>query len=66
LDWIADRARNRLVDIAREAVTTSSGNWTICQIRCTAVGATNRNGTPFPDYYTQADLFEVWLSKEMS
>lgn len=65
LDWIADRARNRLVSIARESVTTGSGNWKIQQIRCTVVGATNRVGIPFPDYFTQADLYEVWISKEL-
>jgi hypothetical protein len=66
LDWIADKARKRLVAITREVVATETGNWKICQIRCTSVGATNRVGSPFPDYYTQSDLFEVWLSKERS
>lgn len=66
LDWLADKARTQLVSIARETVATNSGNWRICQIRCTSIGATNRVGAPFPDYYTQSDLFEVWLSKERS
>lgn len=66
LDWLADKARTRLVNIARESVTIGSESWRICSIQCTTVGATNRNGVPFPDYYTQSDLFEVWLSKENS
>src|SRR3954462_49602 len=33
LDWLADKARTRLVSITRETVTTSSGNWKIQQIR---------------------------------
>lgn len=66
LDWLADKARDGLVSIARENVLTDGGSWRICQIRCTSVGASNRFGAPFPDYYTQSDLFEVWLSKERS
>lgn len=66
LDWLADKVRNALVAIKRESVPTDSGNWRIQQIRCTSVGGSNRVGSPFPDYFTQADLFEVWLSKERS
>lgn len=64
LDWLADKMRMQLTGISREAITTSSGNWRIQQIRCNSVGGTVRQGTTFPDYYTQTDLFEVWLSKE--
>lgn len=64
LDWLADKIRLQLTNIRRESVSTDSGNWRITQIRCTSVGGSNRIGSTFPDYYTQADLFEVWLSKE--
>lgn len=64
LDWLADKMRNQLTNIKRESVETDSGNWRIQQIRCISVGGSNRIGSTFPDYYTQADLFEVWLSKE--
>jgi hypothetical protein len=64
LDWLADRMRAALVSISREVVVTETGNWRIQQIRCTSVGGSNRVGSTFPDYFTQADLFEVWLSKE--
>jgi len=66
LDWMADTARTKLVNIERELVTTDSGHWKIQQIRCTSVGGSNRIASTFPDYFTQADLFEVWLSKERS
>lgn len=66
LDWLADKVRFALVGIERESVNTDSGNWRIQQIRCVSVGGSNRVGTTFPDYFTQADLFEVWLSKERS
>lgn len=66
LDWIADKMRIQLTNIAREPVETGSGSWRIQQIRCTSVGGSNRIGSTFPDYFTQADLFEVWLSKERS
>jgi hypothetical protein len=66
LDWFADKVRKQLVEITRESVASNTGSWRIQQIRCTSVGATNRVGAPFPDYYTQSDLFEVWLSKERS
>ena len=65
LDWLADRMRSKFVAIERELITTDSGDWKVQQLRCTSVGGTNRVGSTFPDYYTQTDLFEVWLSKEM-
>lgn len=64
LDWLADRMRVHLVSISRVGVPTDSGSWRIQQIRCTSVGGTVRQAATFPDYYTQTDLFEVWLSKE--
>jgi len=66
LDWLADKMRVKLTNIERESVTTDAGNWRIQQIRCTSVGGTNRIGSTFPDYFTETDLFEVWLSKERS
>ena len=66
LDWLADKIRIKLTNIERENVTTESGQWRIQQIRCTSVGGTVRQGQTFPDYYTQTDLFEVWLSKELA
>lgn len=66
LDWLADRMRIHFAKIERESVATDSGGWRIQQIRCTSVGGTNRIGSTFPDYFTQADQFEVWLSKERS
>lgn len=64
LDWLADKMRVQLTNIEREAVVTASGNWRIQQIRCSTVGGTVRIGATFPEYYTQTDSFEVWLSKE--
>lgn len=66
LDWLADKVRKQFVAINRESVETGSGNWRIQQIRCTSVGGSNRVGPPFPDYFTQADVFVVWLTKERS
>lgn len=66
LDWLADKMRLVLTGVQRDAVTTESGRWRFQQIRCNTVGGTNRITSAFPDYYTQADLFEVWLSKERS
>jgi hypothetical protein len=65
LEWLADRVRVKLCNIERENVATDTGAWRIQQIRCTSMGGTNRIGSTFPDYYTQSDLFEVWLSKEI-
>lgn len=65
LDWLADKMRDVLVNTERTTVTTLQGTWKFVQVRCTAVGATNRVGNPFPDYFTEADLFEVWISKEL-
>lgn len=61
---LADRVRARLCNITREVVGTDNGNWKIMKISCTALGSTNRIGGSVPDYYTQADTFDVWVSKE--
>ena len=65
VEWLADKMRSKFVDIEREVITTDSGDWKILQLRCTSLGGTTRVGTTFPDYFTQADLYEVWLSKEI-
>jgi len=66
LDWMADTTRSKLANLERESVATDSGNWKFQQVRCTSVGGSNRIASTFPDYFTQADLFEVWLTKERS
>ncbi len=63
---LADRVRGRLVGIERESVETTAGKWRIQQIRCTVIGGNQRVGSAFPDYYTQNDTYEVWISKEKS
>lgn len=60
---LADRMRLNLTNIARETVTTPSGNWRIQKTTCTSIGNTNRIGSAYPDYFTQADSFEVWVTK---
>ena len=59
---LADRMRARLTNIAREGVN----GWKIQKISCNAIGSNNRVGSAYPDYYTQTDNFEVWVSKESS
>lgn len=66
LDWLADKVRLQFANIERENVVTESGSWRIQQVRCTSVGGTVRQAATFPDYYSQTDVFEVWLSKERS
>lgn len=61
---LADRLRAALCTIAREAVDTETGRWRIMKITCTALGSSNRVSSVYPDYYTQADTFEVWITKE--
>jgi hypothetical protein len=61
---LADRMRAALTDIQREAIETKTGNWRILKVTCTGVGTNNRIGSAFPDYFTQADTFEVWITKE--
>lgn len=59
-DWLADKMRGLLTEIKKVSVN----GWRIQQVKCPNIGGTNRISSPFPDYYTQADSFEVWLSKE--
>src|SRR6185503_3915625 len=60
---LADRMRLNLTNINRESVATPTGNWRIQKTTCTAIGNTSRIGSAYPDYFTQADSFEVWVTK---
>ena len=60
---LADRMRMNLTNIRRESVTTPTGNWRIQKVTCIAIGNTSRIGSAYPDYFTQADSFEVWVTK---
>jgi hypothetical protein len=61
---LADRLRLALTNITRESVPTDSGNWRIQKISCNSVGSSTRVGSAYPDYFTQQDMFEVWITKE--
>lgn len=61
---LADKLRVALNNIARELVPSDEGNWKIQKITCTVVGSTVRNSSAVPDYFTQTDTFEVWITKE--
>ena len=63
---LADKLRDQLINLARTVFTTPTGNWKVQQVRCTAIGANTRVGSAYPDYYTQADTVEVWVSKELA
>jgi hypothetical protein len=60
---LADRMRLNLTNIARESIVTPTGNWRIQKTTCVAIGNTSRIGSAYPDYFTQADTFEVWVTK---
>lgn len=60
---LADRMRMNLTNIVRESIDTDTGAWRIQKVTCTSIGNTNRIGSAYPDYFTQADSFEVWVTK---
>ena len=60
---LADRMRNNLIYLEREVIDTPTGGWKVQKVSCTAIGNTNRIGSAYPDYFTQADTFEVWVTK---
>jgi hypothetical protein len=60
---LADRMRMNLTNINREFVTTNTGEWYIQKCTCITIGNTTRIGSAYPDYFTQADSFEVWVTK---
>ena len=60
---LADRMRLNLTNIAREKIDTPTGSWQIQKVSCVAIGNTTRVGSAYPDYFTQADSFEVWVTK---
>lgn len=63
-DALADKTRENLVNMERELISTLTGDWRVMKVGCTAIGSANRVGSAYPDYYTQADTYEVWISKE--
>ena len=52
-----------LTNITRESIDTDTGSWRIQKTTCIAIGNTTRIGSAYPDYFTQADSFEVWVTK---
>jgi len=60
---LADRMRLNLTNIARENIESRNGSSRIQKVTCIAIGNTNRIGSAYPDYFTQADSFEVWATK---
>ena len=64
VEALADKMRKALTDITREVVETVNGNWKIQKISCSTLGTVNRVGSTYPDYFTQTDTFDVWVSKE--
>ena len=60
---LADRMRMNLTNIARESIDTPTGKWKIQKVTCNAIGNTTRIGSAYPDYFTQADSYEVWVTK---
>lgn len=60
---LADRMRLNLTNISRESIDTPTGAWRIQKTTCISIGNTSRIGSAYPDYFTQADSFEVWITK---
>jgi len=60
---LADRMRLNLTNISRDDIDTETGTWRIQKITCITIGNTSRIGSAYPDYFTQADSFEVWVTK---
>src|SRR5262245_22743089 len=60
---LADRMRMNLTNIARESIDSDTGRWRIQKVPCNAIGTTDRIGSAYPDYFTQADAFEGWVPK---
>jgi len=60
---LADRMRLNFTNIAREDITGETGTWRIQKVTCMTIGNINRIASAYPDYFTQADTFEVWVTK---
>ena len=61
---LGDRMRNQLTNIAREAISTDTGSWRIQKVSCSGIGASTKVGSAYPDYFSQTDIYEVWITKE--
>jgi len=64
VEALADKMRLAFTNIVREGVEGQNGGWRIMKISCQTVGGCNRVGSTYPDYFTQTDTFQVWVSKE--
>ena len=60
---LADRMRLNLTNIARENIDTPTGKQRLQKVTCMAIGNTTRISSAYPDYFTQPDSFEVWVTK---
>jgi hypothetical protein len=61
---LGDRIRLALCTTPRGQVSGENGTWRIQKVGCNAIGSNTRVGGAFPDYFTQSDSFEVWITKE--
>jgi hypothetical protein len=64
-DATADIARLQLLSADRNKVLTTNGTWKLQQIRVTGIGAIQRLGQTKPFYFSQTDVVELWLSREL-
>jgi hypothetical protein len=60
---LADRMRHNLIYLERELIVTPTGGWKVQKVSCNNIGNTIRMGSAYPDYFTQSDTFEVWVTK---
>lgn len=62
-DALADKIRELLLNMARSVVSTPSGDWRFMKVSVTGIGSSARIPSVYPDYYTQSDAYEVWMTK---
>lgn len=63
-EGLADKQRAILCGTSRVTVPTPTGSWRIMKVSCTSIGSNNRVSGTIPDYSTQSDTFDVWVTKE--
>lgn len=63
-EWVADKARSILADLASTTVSLGDADYRIQQVYPSSIGAIRRIDITDPNHWGQNDSYTVWLSKE--
>jgi GTPase SAR1 family protein len=67
VEWMADKMRKVFANADRTEIDCFDyGVWRILQAQCISIGGISRIRSALPDYYTQTDNFDLWVSRKLN